>query len=363
MVRYFTALLSTFIVTLKICTAQTHYGSFKIQENAYGFYLAKDQALTSSYLEFNESAHELWRSVKFPKEHIEVFNTNTGKLKRKIFPHGNKCNVFKRLDNGNIWIQDEDFGFKLIDKNGKLLKKIAEPGVGRKVGADMIACNSSFCPISFYGDMVLTTGYIIFLPKKKYQIDNYKKWGVLRAIDMDQKTTYYGVIPKSSINSFYGGLNSFSSTENNGKIVVAPMFSNEIQMIDVAKKKTKMFVAPTKYDKLIKPIGNLKDYQSFTLGQANKHFTSNYALIGLVYDKYRDVYYRFVRHPGNSIPMRCSIAVMDNTFRTLFYYDIPYDYSPGRYFVDKDGLLIANNNKYLKDNSKLIFDRFTLIKN
>jgi len=343
------------------CLGQQRYTSIKIEPKAYQFSLDKDQALTSSYLEFDEKNNELWRSVKYPKEHIEIFDTKTGKLKRKILPEGNKCNVFKKMEDGNVWIQDEDFGFKLINKNGRILKKLQEPGVGRKYGADMIACNSSFCPISVYDNMVLTTGYIILLPKKDYAIDNYSKWGTLRGIEMNEKVRYYGSIPKASAKSFYGGLNSFASTENNGKIVVAPMFSNDIQVIDVEKRTAKMFHASTKYDKLIKPLGKLEDYRSYSIDQANKHFVSNYAFIGIVYDKYRDVYYRFIRHPGNSIPMRCSIVVMDKNFRALFYYDVPFDYSPGRFFIDKKGLLLANNNNYLKDNNKLTFDRLSLL--
>jgi hypothetical protein len=353
------------IIFLFLCfskaDAQTLYNNFKIVHGVYNFKLDKTQVLSSAFIEFDEKNNELWRSAKYPKPHIEIIDIKNGKLKRKIFPQTGGCNLFKKLPNGNILIQQEDM-YAIMNNHGKILKQFNEPLIGRKGSVDLYSGSSCFSPIHFMNNKILITGTILMLPMKKYDMKVYEKWGIVRSFDLNGKMTYEGTMPKQATSNFYGALNGYSSTENNGKLIIAPYYSNDIQVIDLERKKTMFYKTSTKYDKLIKPLSNIYKYKDFTFRQANEHFSNSFSLIGIVYDKYRDLYYRFVRAPGNSIPFKSSIIVMDNKFKTIFYFDIPKDYAPTQFFVDKQGLLIANNKKYKANDNILTFDLFKLTK-
>lgn len=354
-------LATLFVFCIVKADAQTLFKNFKIVEDVYKFKLDKTQVLSSACVEFDERNNELWRSAKYPKPHLEVIDVKSGQLKKKIFPQKGGCNLFKKLPNGNILVQQDD-AYAIMNQAGKILKQYNEPLIGRKGSVDLYTGSSCFSPLHYKNDNVFVTGTILMLPMKKYDIREYEKWGIVRRFDQTGKMSYNGIMPAKAARNFYGGLNAYSSTENNGNLVVAPYFSNDIQVIDLKTNKSVFYKGTTKYDKLIKPLSSIDSFKDFTFRQANEHFTNSYALIGIVYDKYRDIYYRFVRFPGHSIPFKGSIIVLDNKFRPLFYWDIPKDYALTQFFIDKNGLLLANNKKYKVNDDVLTFDLFKLSK-
>lgn len=93
-----------------------------------------------------------------------------------------------------------------------------------------------------------------------------------------------------------------------------------------------------------------------------------------IYDKYRDVYYRFAFLPceleANDNPMdvelhrqKFSVIILNNKFEVIGETLFPKDkFSPKMFFVGKKGLYISESNpkNYEFDENKLVFSCFTL---
>ncbi|MEM9299444.1 MAG: DUF4221 family protein [Bacteroidota bacterium] len=121
-------------------------------------------------------------------------------------------------------------------------------------------------------------------------------------------------------------------------------------------------------------INEFEDYPlKATPPEYFKYYVLNGAYNSIIYDKYRDIYYRFVILPDNpneeidwlrakKHPKRSSIIILDNEFRvlgeTLLPKDKHYIYNS---FVSRDGLYISNSHL---DNPEIKEDilTFTLFK-
>lgn len=96
-----------------------------------------------------------------------------------------------------------------------------------------------------------------------------------------------------------------------------------------------------------------------------------------LYDKYRDVYYRFVLFPCELTPkddpmqleeirQEFSVMIMNKSFEVIGETKFPKNkYLPKMFFVGKEGLYISENNPYSEDfdENKLVFSCFTLLYN
>lgn len=94
-----------------------------------------------------------------------------------------------------------------------------------------------------------------------------------------------------------------------------------------------------------------------------------------VYDKYRDVYYRFVFFPCNLDPkdnpldlavvrQEFSVMVLSKDFEVIGETKFPKNkYLPKMFFIGKEGLYISENNPYSEnfDENKLIFSCFSVV--
>jgi hypothetical protein len=95
----------------------------------------------------------------------------------------------------------------------------------------------------------------------------------------------------------------------------------------------------------------------------------------LFYDPYNDVYYRFANHPltkkeykdpqmFEKYPMEFSIVILNNEFKKIGEYVLPRKgFFTGMMLITKDGLLIGKSSEYKKNEDKLPFAVFKLIKN
>ncbi|MDN3586844.1 DUF4221 family protein [Pedobacter aquatilis] len=89
---------------------------------------------------------------------------------------------------------------------------------------------------------------------------------------------------------------------------------------------------------------------------------NSYTNIGIAYDKYRNCYYRFLRFPSSTAGvMMCSVIVLDKDFNVLMEQKIDNNvYSVNQYFISEKGLAFFNHKLYQADNSKIVFDVFTI---
>ncbi|MDR2773493.1 MAG: DUF4221 domain-containing protein [Tannerella sp.] len=100
------------------------------------------------------------------------------------------------------------------------------------------------------------------------------------------------------------------------------------------------------------------------------HYFENYSYSAIIYDKYRNVYYRMVEHPWKDYHQgmdwmpwlkQISIVILDGDLNFIgeTVLDMEYRLSSSQFMVTADGLLL---HKRTDDEDELIFDLFTLTK-
>ncbi|MCD9609499.1 DUF4221 family protein [Tenacibaculum maritimum] len=141
------------------------------------------------------------------------------------------------------------------------------------------------------------------------------------------------------------------------------------------KKGVKKKIARSKYKKReIEPIPCDKLWEQRTYF---KHSYESFLYLDLVYDRFRDVYYRFCKHPKedysmkdkfNSLNDTFSIMVLDSQLNVIYeteVLNIKPKYINFDYFVNKEGLWISTSNpdneNYRED--ELGFELFKLKNN
>ena len=96
------------------------------------------------------------------------------------------------------------------------------------------------------------------------------------------------------------------------------------------------------------------------------HFFGQYSFKGIIYDRYRKLFYRFLLKPTNEKHLKSNhigpqekvILVYDSLFNYLGCKELDETYSYYTYFVAKEGLYIQRI-KNTNDESKMQFDVFT----
>lgn len=343
-------------------SAQT-YKSFKVVKAKYNFTINDKQGADSRFIEYDAKANEFIRSVEYPKYGIEIFDVITGKLKQTIFPNIEKVDVFKKLNNNQYWVHDPWLQtFCLVNLKGEILKIFNEPKQKNDGVLSIYTGGSAFCPISIFDNSLYVTGSISLgnaaLNPKQHRIA-----GVVEKISSSGTVSFTGRPAAISVNNFFGFLNGYTSTLNNSTLVVSPLFSDEIQLINLKTNTLKLLNLNTRFNKLIKPLGSIDKKNDFSSAKMNTHFMESYKNVGIVYDQYRNVYYRFVRWPSKGFnDLNFSILVIDNNFKVLFEKTVDSTYSTGQFFITPAGLAIFNKAAYIKDATSLSFDLFILSK-
>lgn len=341
-------------------TAQS-YKSFSILPRAYTFKLNTTQGFLSTQNEIDETNNLFYRSVESPKNAIEIFDLKTGNLKNTLLSKKFTINSFTLAKHG-FWVYDGwNKKFLLIDRQARIHKMIKETD---RENIDLVSIDGKFRPILRYKNELLSTGLFLFRKGLDIRSEDYTQSGVVRSINSANKTKYYGKIVPSAKTSYYGNGNIYNYTLNGHKLIVAPYFSDEIQVIDLQSNTTTFIKLNSRYANRIKPMAPIDDFSDFSNAQNNAYIAKIPGLIGMVHDKYRDVYYRFVIEPRSADPnkIKYSMYVLDKNFKILFYSDIPYGYAASNYFITSKGLHLLNKSKYETNNSLLTYDLFKLNK-
>lgn len=241
------------------------YKSFSIVPASYVFKLNKTQGYNSTQNQIDEKNVLFYRSVESPVSAIEIFDLKTGDLKQTVSSKKFTINSFVKTDDERFWIHDT-WGkkFILVEKNAKIIREIKE--VSRK-NVDLLSIDSKFRPILFYNNEILTTGLFLFRKDLDTKSAYYKRSGIVRGIDMNNKTRYIGRIAPSAETNFYGNSNVYSYTLNGNQLIVAPYFSDEIQIINLLQNTTTFINIKSKYAQLIKPMAPIGQFSSYTNAQ------------------------------------------------------------------------------------------------
>jgi Tat protein secretion system quality control protein TatD with DNase activity len=100
------------------------------------------------------------------------------------------------------------------------------------------------------------------------------------------------------------------------------------------------------------------------------HYFENYSYSAVIYDKYRNVYYRMVERPWKEYHQdmdwmpwlkQLSIVILDEDLNFIgeTLLDMEYRITASQFMVTAEGLLLHNRTD---DEDELIFDLFTLTK-
>lgn len=97
-----------------------------------------------------------------------------------------------------------------------------------------------------------------------------------------------------------------------------------------------------------------------------EHFYGQYSFKGIVYDKYRKIYYRFLLIPTSHEflnkfhlgPQEQLLLIYDNNFNYLGFNKLNLTYSQNTFFVTEKGLFIQKI-KNVKDEDHIFFDVFS----
>ena len=198
------------------------------------------------------------------------------------------------------------------------------------------------------------------------------------AIDMKDKSVralygfQYPSFPKTNNKAKKSGKESdFSRCFDGQRFVYSFYFSEDIYTCDIDHVEVKRIAAKSKY---IDEIGFTDDYGNLT----PKDIAENPNYGNLIFDPYRDVYYRIaypkvvIEQGVNSLELleyggkRFSIIILDKGFNIIGETLFPdYTYNSRIMFVRKDGLYISSshfmNSNYSDD--ILCFQRFDLVEN
>lgn len=348
-----------FLKSLSFCQS---FNTFKIQHAVYSFNLNQKQGAYAKFIEYDEKNEEFIRTVDKPYKVIEIFSTKTHQLKYTVPIKGGSLGSFKKMKDNTFWVHDLAANqYLFVNISGQIIKKIKEPEYSNNL-AYIYTSYNNFTPIISYNNALYVTGRLMFNDYHNINTSELKKTGIIKKLALNGKNTFIGKPATLSLTNFYGNMLNYSITSNKSLLIISPQFSDEIQVINLDDNSTKFIKLKTKYEALIKPLSQLKNAGRFTNQERNEYFKNSYTNVGLVYDKYRDIYYRFVRYPSSAIgAMMCNILIFDKNFNLIFENRIDQKkYNAAQFFITEKGLAIFNYENYKKDNTKLVFDLFTI---
>ncbi|GAB1464006.1 hypothetical protein [Pedobacter sp.] len=337
------------------------YKKYKILENAYKLYINSNQGSISTNIEYDDQQNELIRSVQKPKNQIEIFNIKTGRLKKIIPTKISLLGSFTKISTNLFCIHDPIVrSYYLIDSYGKILDKIKEADYSNNI-VYLHTSPYPYTPIIFYKNAFFVTGMVMFKDLNNIDPNKLKTTGIVEKFSFKQReVSYIGAPTIKALSNFYGNMSAYSLTLNKNNLICAPHFSDEILIINLDNNTSKLVHLKTKYGSQIKPLSTIPDAKKYSNFERNQYYKQSYTNIGFVYDKYRRIYYRFVRYPLKSPgAMEAAVLVFDENFNLLLDQKIDHKkYNVSKFFVSPKGLAILNIEKYKRNDINLIFDVF-----
>lgn len=326
------------------------------------------------YYEINGNEYLSFQSGH--KNEILIYNIKNKQLEFKISPEiegGDGVGFFlgyylHNLD--SIFLTNKDIQeIALVDKNSKLKDKIQydETNKGETL-------THSYSITSYYEPIKI-------IENKMYIISGCNRWvekdPVSVTIDLNSKEVkslpfYYPNFKEANNNAKKGGMEEYFSRDFDGENFIYSFFFDEnIFVTNMDHTSIKKIKIKSEY---INKVKLLDDYGNLTPEDACSN--PNYG--NLIYDKYRNVYYR-IAYPKTEIEKGVrglelrsygrklfSIIILDKNFNIIGESLFPkYTYNSNLLFIHKDGLYISDSH-YLNpefSDDVLSFKCFKLTKN
>src|SRR5690606_17920533 len=189
-----------------------------------------------------------------------------------------------------------------------------------------------FNPMMIEGDNIFWTTALLSMTGKEADLTLLTKQGMIRQYNTATKLfSWVGQIPESLQQYDFGYLYRFSATRNGDRMVVAPFYSNEILMYDL-KKGSAEFPAVNKNDffAIAKPFAKLESNPRSLKedGGGSAHYDSSAYYLGILFDSFRNVYYRILQKPKEGTWKReLVVLILDDAFNYISHHSIPDTYN------------------------------------
>ncbi|WP_114750957.1 DUF4221 family protein [Pleomorphovibrio marinus] len=259
------------------------------------------------------------------------------------------------LSHDSIWFTSSPPGIGLMNFKGEVLKQ-------KKITDDLIPLTSIS---SAYDRSLYQFGHKIFGPQPlfmdhhKMNNNDIKNQRLIFSYDiLNGKVTWYNVFYRDNYWTEGKKPSGFSWTARNDKLYISPYYDHEIQVFDLKSKKV--------IDKMDVISNSVKKFnyvnQIPAPGEALKNRFSSDRYGALLYDKYRDIFYRLIWPSFNlddldedynhedlelSRPY-LGVMVLDKEMNFLGEHRFArfQIFASWNHFVGKKGLYLSTNNVY-----------------
>lgn len=336
----------------------------KIIENSYVFETKKGTGYQSNSSVFDEKTNEYIRGINIPGyNYIEIYNAKNGQLKHRFeYENISTLSSFHRIQGDEFLIYD-DFKREFFKTKGNIAQSFFKEGNSIIGEFETINLEMRNNPIFIYNNQIgIVKSFLrLYRPYKKDNLHREK--GLLHYVDLkNKKSSMHVPLPGLLDTLDFGNLNRFSSTINQDQLIIAPAYSNDFIIVNLKNNNSiSPIVDKSEYYQVVKPYANMKitvpDYEEF-YSNMEKHYYENSYYIGILYDPFRKLYYRFLIERSSPTETRNRILVFDSKFKLLNSHALSSDYKLDGMFVNSKGLNLLNHKKYKSDRSKLVFDAF-----
>ena len=224
---------------------------------------------------------------------------------------------------------------------------------------------STMSPISIRHGKIWTSGLV----SGETNIESSENRPGIISIDMRTfKMSYYVNYPEIYQKGNWGGGLTYRLpyyTIVGDSLIVSFSASHELIVFNLRKKTKHVFFAGSRYVNEIVPFHfHKRRVSSIDDDSAWKWYLNTPSYEGILYDKYRNVYYRFVRLPlskncamdgVNKKPV--SVIILDSKMQYIgeTLLDSQSIYIPGNSFVSIDGL---NIQKLTKNEDEIVYEQY-----
>ena len=255
----------------------------------------------------------------------------------------------------------------LIDRLGAVIKRFS---LLKDVRSDFYSVPKCYTYQPMVYDNMTKNIFMVAAPSGDYNLPGYWSGPLGISLNIESEQISYNLfqVPEEYYNQVYGAFFSyFSVTKNdNGQFVYGFPFDSEIIVTDYDNPHTKHYAGSKFFD-------FIPEWENPISGKSEPFYVESNSYRELVYDKWRNVYYRFAYQGVNYISTsgeqrdwndkKPSIVILDRQFENVGEPVLATGtYFTRNFFVGKEGLYISNNHRKNKNLSKdhLSFTLFKL---
>jgi len=326
--------------------------------------------IATAYIQYDDKTNKLYM-LSENTNILNVFNLNEKKIIKKIKFKNEGPNSVGLISGFYYKNKDTIFVFSLwqnriylCDENAKIKNKYDLPDW--KDSHFPVSIVKRFNKLYYVNNKLYFSGDYAPILKEKNNINPLVEYDI-----STKKAIHIGEVPVRLGYKNWGNLTStYIGFATPNSIVFGCNILDSLVIYNTRTKKINEFAVKSKFFtvKDIHPFSNSPNIKAKDYIERAKHQLSQPYYIGVLYDKYRKLYYVFVRYKSsykNFISgkvQRTGIIILNNKFNKLgetIFTRVGMSNS----FITKDGLYIINENAYNEiDDNYFQFDCFQLNK-